>query len=304
MKIRSLNNQINYCITQNTRVGESKRAFKSNPNNKDTKGQVFSVQYAENLRDTVKGFTNWLKTEYPEIRLARDIQSQHIQEWIDSKAQQWTQATLDNHISRMNIVCQQINNTFNTNIELDIKKPTVIKAQNVRNFAMDKNDLEELRKELSGRKTEAKTALEVAYRTGLRSKEIARLHSDCINTDKWVIEVREGAKNGKYRDVPIRQADRAYFADLKAQTQGQYICKGIGEESLNRGIRRALETIGKADKYPDSTVHAIRKLYATERMKEERETGKNERSAWSIVQQELGHGKQFRQKLYNTYVKG
>lgn len=304
MKIRSLNNQINYCISQNCRIGESKRAFKSNQNNKDIKGQVFSVQTAENLRDTVKGFTNWLKAEHPEIRLARDIQSEHIQEWIDSKSAQWTQATLDNHISRMNIVCQQINNTFNTNIQLDIKKPTVIKAQNVRNFAMEKSDLEELRKELAGRRTEARTALEITYRTGLRSKEVARLHSSCINTEKWVIEVREGAKNGKHRDVPIRQADRAYFADLKEKTKGQYICKGVNEESLNRGIRRCLETIGKSDKYPNSTEHAIRKLYATERMQEERQTGKTERACWSIVQEELGHGKQFRQKLYNTYVKG
>lgn len=304
MKIRSLNNQINYCITQNTRIGESKRAFRNNPNNGNAKGQIFSVQYAENLRDTVKGFTNFMKENYPEIRLAKEIKTEHIQAWVDSKSCQWTQATLNNHISRMNIVCQQINNTFNTNIQLDVKKPTVIKAQNVRNFAMEKNDLEELRKELAGRRTEAKTALEITYRTGLRSKEVARLHSSCINTDKWVIEVREGAKNGKFRDVPIRPRDRAYFSDLKAQTQGQYVCKGVGEESLNRGIRRALETIGKADKYPDSTTHAIRKLYATERMQEERQTGKTERACWSIVQQELGHGSQYRQKLYNTYVKG
>lgn len=304
IKIRSLNNQINYCITQNTRIGESKRAFKSNQNNRDIKGQVFSVQYSQNLRDTVKGFTNWMKTEHPEIRLAKDIRSEHIQEWINAKSPQWSKATLDNHISRMAVVCRQIENTFNTSIHLDIKKPAVVKSYQVRDVAMDKDDLQTLRKELEGRRTEAKTALEIAVRTGLRSKEIARLHSSHINVDKWVVEVREGAKNGKHRDVPIRQNDKAYFADLKAKTEGEYVCKGVGETSLNRGIRRALESIGKADKYPNSTTHAIRKMYATERMQELRKEGKNERTAWSVVQQELGHGSQFRQKLYSTYVKG
>lgn len=304
MKIRSLNNQINYCITQNTRIGESKRAFKSNPNNSDVKGQVFSVQYAENLRDTAKGFSNWMKSEYPEIRLVKNIKPEHIQEWVNVKSKQWTQATLDNHISRMTVIFQQVENTFNTSIKLDIKKPIVIKAQEIRNIAMDRDDLQELRNELADRRTEAKTALEIAARTGLRSKEIARLHSDCINLEKMVVEVREGAKNGKYRDVPIREADRAYFLDLKERTKGQYVCKGVSEESLNKGIRRALDAIGKSDKYPDSTIHAIRKMYATERMQELREEGKNERAAWGIVQQELGHGSRFRQKLYNTYVKG
>lgn len=304
MKIRTIKSQLNYCITQNTRIGESKRAFKNNRDNDNIKGQVFSVQYAENLRDTANAFSAWLKDKYPEVRLANDIKSAHVQEWINEKSPQWTQSTVNNKISQMGVIFLQMGNTFGrSDTKLEVEKPAEVKAYKVRTMPMDKTDLTEIRNLLQERRTESKQALEIACRCGLRSKEIARLHSDCINLDKWVLEVREGAKNGKSRDVPIRPQDRAYFADLKAQTAGGYVCKGVTEESLNRGIRRALKDADLSDKYPNSTIHAIRKMYAGERMQEEREKGLSERQAWSIVQAELGHGNQYRQALYNVYVK-
>lgn len=303
MKIRTIKNQLNYAITQNTRIGESKRAYKSNPNN-DKQGQVFSVQYAENLRDTANQFSKFMQEKHPEIRLANDIKAAHVQEWVNEKSPMWSQKTIDNKVSQMGVLFQQMGNTFGRkDIALDIEKPVCTKAHTIRDKAMDKEDLQRIRKEMQNRTTEARTAVEIAARCGLRSKEIARLHSDCINLDKGVLEVREGAKNGRNRDVPIRPQDRAYFEELKANTRGQYVCKGVSEDSLNMGLRRVMEHLEISDKYPKTGIHAIRKLYATERMREERETGKDERKAWETVQQELGHGKEYRQALYNVYVK-
>ncbi|WP_279238014.1 tyrosine-type recombinase/integrase [Candidatus Galacturonibacter soehngenii] len=143
----------------------------------------------------------------------------------------------------------------------------------------------------------------MAYRAGLRVKEIARLHSDNINLEKGVIEVREGSKNGKFRDVSIRTPDIAYFTDLKEEMKGQYICRGVSEDSLNRGIRRVMQDLSLDKKYYATTIHSIRKLYASERMQEEREKGLNERDSWCVVQQNLGHGNKFREELYKIYIK-
>lgn len=305
MKIRTIKNQLNYVISQNCRIGESKRAYKNNASNSDKQGQVFSVQYAENLRDTANQFAGFINKNHPEIRLANDIKECHVQEWIDEKSAQWSQKTVDNKISQMKVIFQQMGNTFGRNdVDININKPKTVKAHTIRNVAFSKDDIELLRQEMAERTTEGKKAVEIAYRCGLRSKEIARLHSSCINTDKWVLEVREGAKNGRDRDVPIRERDRAYFANLKAETAGDYVCHGVSEESLNKAVRRALSEIGLSEKYRDSTIHAIRKAYATERMMEERQNQDDERKAWEVVQQELGHGNRFRQNLYNTYVKG
>ena len=303
MRIRSLKQQLNYCITQNCRIGESKRAARRDPNN-NLKGQVYSVQTAENLRSTAKSFSVWMRQEHPEIRMAALLRPEHVQSWVDANSKNWTEQTAYNKISQMRTIFIQVNNTYGCHLPpLEVDPPVKVKAHKIRDKRLEKEDFMLLRQEMQNRTTQARYAVEIAYRCGLRAKEIARLHADCINTNKWIIEVREGAKNGKHRDVPIREADRAYFAELKQEKAGDYICKGVQEDSLNHAIRRAMQDIGIADKYPCTSIHAIRKLYATERMGEERKKGLEEREAWSIVQQELGHGSDFRQKLYNTYVK-
>ena len=144
--------------------------------------------------------------------------------------------------------------------------------------------------------------MEITARTGLRIKEVARLHADRINIEKRVIEVREGAKNGKFRDVPIREKDLAFFRDLKERMAGQYVTRGVNEDTLNKGIRRGLQRAGLDKKYAATTNHALRKMYATERMEELRNAGLPERAAWLKVQQELGHGSQFREELFRVYV--
>ena len=50
---------------------------------------------------------------------------------------------------------------------------------------------------MDGSRAGGRTALKITDRCGLRVKEIARQHSDRINTEKWVLEIREGAKGGK-----------------------------------------------------------------------------------------------------------
>lgn len=62
-RCRSLKQQLNYAISDNCRIGHSKRA-----ENGTNTGYVYSVQYAENLRDTAKNLSNFLRLEYPEIK--------------------------------------------------------------------------------------------------------------------------------------------------------------------------------------------------------------------------------------------
>lgn len=305
-KIRSLNQQINYAISQNCKIGVSKRADKRNLTT-DSNSKIYSVQYAENVRDTVKNFTNWVKGNCPDLKMVKDIRSEHINAWINNREKNWSNKTLENHISRMKLVQEQLIKTYNLKLDfMHFKTPKRDRAHIIRDKAMSREDCDKIRKNMCNKYTKGREAIEITSRTGLRVKEVARLHSKCIDTIKWVIEVREGAKNGRFRVVPIREKDRTYFAELKEKTKGRYVCDGVKEDSLNVAIRRCMKDIGIDKKYPQ-TEHAIRKLYSIERMEELRGSDKadtlTERKAWSVVQNELGHGKNFREELYNTYVK-
>ena len=173
---------------------------------------------------------------------------------------------------------------------------------------MEKQDLLWIKDDLSqgNRSENALRAVEIASRCGLRSKEIARLRTDCIDIENKCLHIIEGAKNGKKRDVPIRKKDLPYFEDLKNTcmyfNNSEYVTDGVSEDSLNKAIRRSLQRLGLDDKYKNTSIHSIRKSYATERYNEELKKTKDERKSWEKVQEELGHGNRFRKELFNTYI--
>lgn len=304
-RIRSLKQQFNYAISQSTHIGESKRAYKGSCSAQGISpaaDRIYSVQYAENLRDCAKSLSNFLNERHPEVRMARDIKSEYIQEWINSKSSQWSLKTAECRVSQIEKLQSVLNSTYKIGVDWNVKPPEVVKADKIRTIGVDRADFERLREAMAGSDCGGKTAMEITARTGLRIKEVARLHADRINLDKRVIEVREGAKNGKFRDVPIREKDLPFFRELKERMAGQYVTRGVNEDTLNKGIRRGLQRAGLDKKYAATTNHALRKMYATERMTELRNSGLPERAAWLKVQQELGHGAQFRAELFRVYV--
>lgn len=298
-RCRSLTQQLNYAISENCRIGHSKRA-----ENGVNSGYVYSVQYAENLRGTAKNLANFLKNEYPEVRWIKDIKPEHIQAWVNSRSKNWSNATMVNHLSRIGIMQKQVNRVYKVDVDWKITLPvkeTIGKV--VRDVAMEREDYNKLQELLDGGKSVARYATAITARTGLRIKEIAELRVERINLDKMVVEVRQGGKNGKFRDVPIRKADQKYFIELKSSLANQdYVCGGVTDDSLNKSMRRALNKLGLGEKYTRTTNHAIRKMYARECYQELLEQGFPEKSAWSKVQNNLGHGKEFRQALFDTYI--
>ena len=298
-KRRSIQQQLNYVISDNCRIGHSKRA-----ENGTNTGYVYSVQYAENLRDTARNLANYLRSEWPDVKWVKDIKSEHIQAWLDKRSPNWSNATLTNHVSRLKIIEKQIIKTYK--IDIDWKFKVLVKENfiKIRDVAMTREDYNNLQKKLDQGNSAAKIATSITARTGLRIKEIARLKVDNINLNDMVIEVRDGAKNGKYRDVPIRPSDREFFNELKNSLIGQvYVCDGAKEDSINTGIRRAMKSLGLAEKYKSTSNHAIRKMYARETYEQLIEQGYSDKKAWCQVQKDLGHSDKYRQSLFDTYIK-
>ena len=349
-KTRSIAQQLNYAINDNRRIGESKRGYKMTHDGK-TGAQIFSNMYSKALHDTAKSLGKFMKEMYPEVRMANQITSQHVQSYIDAMAPNWSRQTVENKISQIQKIGECINTTFpnknrdktelygieygikpnlyginselvtsdkqqygiksnlygieyriNNSHPYEIEQPKNIGRESVRNMSIAREDIDLLRRNMPI-DSNARICLEITSRCGLRVNEVACLKRENINLEKRYLEIREGSKNGKWRNVPIRDKDLDFFRNLYENTSHRYITHGVKPDSLNKGIRREMKELGISDKYLCTTNHAIRKAYASERMDEERAIGKSERKAWSIVQQELGHGSDFRQALYNAYIK-
>ena len=247
-----------------------------------------------------------------------DIQPEFVQEWIDERSEHWSSATLENHITHIKYLEEQAKRAFGEN-KVNFYSPDKIKKPekkvDVRNRAMSKSDFLALRQAMEDSRSFAKDALEISYRVGLRIDEVAHLRVEDINLESNTIYVSpEGAKNGRERTVPIRDGDIGYFRDLLNRSPAAGYLTQITDKSIDRAIRRYMEKTKDSEglelskKYPNETVHALRKLYATERMKEERgdrplDNRKAEMKHWNKVCTELGHG-EGRSNLYKTYCKG
>ncbi|MDD5952862.1 MAG: hypothetical protein PUC32_04335, partial [Oscillospiraceae bacterium] len=88
------------------------------------------------------------------------------------------------------------------------------------------------------------------------------LRAEDIDLQSKVLHLGDYCKNGKHRDVPIRPKDFDYIKGIKELVDNGRVCP-IREESLNSAVRCHLKKLRLSDKYQKTTVHAIRKLYAT-----------------------------------------
>ena len=122
-------------------------------------------------------------------------------------------------------------------------------------------DFMKLEKAFNSSKSSAKIAIQLTARTGLRVSECTKLQGRDINLKDNVIHVEDG-KGGRNRDVPIRAEDRNYFADLKANIGDMERVCPVRSDSINKAIDRAMKGEGIRNKYADTSIHCIRKMYA------------------------------------------
>lgn len=121
-----------------------------------------------------------------------------------------------------------------------------------------------------------------------------------IYISKGVINVVD-SKGDRDREVHIRPKDKDYFIDLKSKYNDyERICP-VQSDSINKAIERELERQGLKEKYTDTSIHAIRKLYAQEEFDRLRKEGLEIKQALGEVSVLLGHSDN-RFELMKEYV--
>lgn len=132
--IRNINQQLNYAISKSLKIGQSKHSAKKNGTYKE--GNIYSNNTLQSYKDTAKNLSNWLKDKHPEIKNVVDIKDTHIQEWILDRGKNWTEKTLENHLTKIKYLEEQSKKVFgrdNVNFyNKDFKKPEMKKAQGIK----------------------------------------------------------------------------------------------------------------------------------------------------------------------------
>ena len=313
MNLRSLRSQFGHAINRCVRTGSKKDADKKSGVKKEQPWRLYSNERIRQLRDIAYQFSNWYRDNHDGWKiLLSNITAEDWQQFIEYKqlSEDWSIKTTRGRIDVIQKLACCVNHAFrDCQVDWSGLEPLEIRMEPVKINAMERQDYEMLSVALSNTRSKGRDAADIGIRVGLRIDEIAHLKAERINIDEAIIEVREGAKNDRDRDVPIRLEHLVYFENLKSKIGTGYVTGGILADSINAHMRRQMKKLISLDgtgrsldeKYPCETEHAIRKAYARERMAEERIKGKSERCAWNIVCDELGHGED-RKDLYATYI--
>ena len=296
---RNLRYQFLHAIESNFKEGMSKHSIKQAGQMNGTR--IFSYSDRNNLIGLSSNFCTYMKENYPEVKMVKDINSNHIQGFLNSKASTCSSATLKQYESKFNKLEKVVNNTYHCHANYKgFSTPHGVNATKIRNSSMSKSDFKKLENSFSNSKSSAKVAIQLTARAGLRVSECTKLQGRDIDLNKGVIRVIDG-KGGRDREVPIREQDRQYFTVLKSQYRDMERVCPVHSDSINKAISREMERIGIKSNYEDTSIHAIRKMYAQEQYDAYREQGMEINQALGAVSVDLGHGEQ-RIQLMKEYV--
>ena len=308
---RNLKYQFKHAIEQSCRFGADKHAMKNNKAENGSRGSK-TLSYADrkNLIDVSSNFSNWMKSNHPEVKELKDVNSNHVQKFLNEKAQTCSSATVKQYQSKFSKLEKVVNNTYtkaNVNYTNTVT-PACTNNTKIRCKAMTNNDYNKLKTHMenNNRSQNGANALKLAYNTGLRVSEISKLQQRDIQINKdgsATVRVVDG-KGGRDRDVQITNKDSVQvikgIRDSVANPTDRIV--PIQSDSINKAINRALTSCNMQEyKLHDTSVHSIRKSFAQREYDRYKEEGMEPKQAWDNVSEQLGHGRN-RDDLYKAYI--
>lgn len=304
---RNLKYQFLNAIEKNFNEGMDKHSLKRTEGLGS--GRIFSYADRKNLIDFSCNFAKYIKENYSNVKLARDIKVEHIQAFLNSKATSCSKATLVQYKSKFNKLETLVNKTYGSKVNYSKGYVVPITKENtakIRCAAMSKNDYSKLCNAMKDSKSSAVIAVQFAGRFGLRVSETTKLQGRDIDLQKGVLRVVD-SKGKRSREISIPDKHRAFLQCVRASVGDTQRIVPIQPNSVNKAVRRGLEKAGSSSRldnnYKDAKtgIHSIRKMAAQNHFNECRSAGLSIKDSLSSTSIFLGHGAN-RYELMKEYV--
>ena len=267
--------------------------------------RVFSFADRKNLIDLSANFAGYMAENHPEVRQLRDIQTDHVQGFLNEKAETVSQATLKQYESRFRKLELQINDTYKS-AKVDFHSVVTPCSEvngggKIRNQMLTPAHFDQLVSTTNNQNLRAGLILSREF--GLRAAEITKLKTSDIRMPEGnqAGEIRIVDSKGKRsRVLPIRPDQKTSVEKALASSSGDRVVD-CQTGSLQKAFRRELERSGLSENYPNGSYHMTRKLYATESYQKYRTEGCSVKQAVDRVSRDLGHGAN-REQLMKEYI--
>lgn len=283
--------------------GIDKHSIKSSGENKLQ--HVYSYKERANLIDTSAQIGDFVRKNYPDVKLVANITPTMIQEFLNTKAKNCSQQTLGQYTSRINKLESLVNKAFRIDVrwKSEIVTPCSSVQGKIRNVVMSREDLEKILDfgRQKGSRSQAPIAIEMAGRFGMRVTETTKFQPRDVKWDTQELHIHE-SKGRKNRDITISKDDMIFLQKITDGKNATERIVQIEEDSVNRYLQRIQEKLNIRQKYKDakSGVHSIRKMRAQEIFDMYRYKY-GIRQALDETSKYLGHGKD-RMAVLKEYV--
>ncbi|MGL4910816.1 MAG: tyrosine-type recombinase/integrase [Romboutsia sp.] len=302
---RNLKYQFKNAIDRSFKLGMEKHSLKKTEGLGN--GRIFSYADRTNLIDFSANLANYLRENNPEIKLIKEIRSEHIQGFFNSK-KGCTKATLEQYKSKLNKLEILVNQEYSikANLTRGYQVPKTHRKENVdklRDVSMPKSEYNKLINSIANSNSTAKVGIELSARFGLRVSEITKLQYRDIRLDKGILHISD-SKGGRSRDIYVRNEHRSFLEQLKGNKEGNTRIVPLTTDAVNKFLSRSLDKIGLKEKYSDAKtgIHSIRKMCAQEEFDKYRKVGYTMEESLVKVSNFLGHG-DTREILMKEYIK-
>lgn len=297
---RSLIQQLNYCVHKSFNPGRSKHYDKEHHQGRD-RGLIYSYETKYDRLDVVNNFGKFMKEKYPEIKMARDLQPTHFQDYLnDCKERGCTQATLTSRTSHLRALCREMAHIYPTCEKIPekaIKTPLAVREK-IRDHQMPIETRERVLERANGN---LRTAMELSKAFGLRSQEITHVRArDIYERDGSIYCHVERGKGNRNREVQALDRERGERClELVRGLPEQERLVPIKDKSLERSLTRELQRGGEHELHIG--FHGLRKTWSQELYNDYRESHSKLETV-IYVNEQLGHSGDRDEELLARYV--
>ena len=302
----SIKNQIHYAINHNWHEGTKKKDYKTQ-NGEAMSAKIFSYSEVFRLKDISKDFANFIKKEYPHIKQIKDIPTNAIQDFLNSKehCSKQTITLYYNSLKKIDLLLTHTYKTYKSKF-MDIVKPLSTQGKNYSSGRGVANQIpmEDLQKILDYCKShpcQSSYIIRLQSILGLRINELTHgIKISNLNLTKNQLSITN-TKGGK---ILVREISAKTSAIIQEALTHKYDAKGkqlftIENNSVNRFLSRIESKLEIDGKY---STHNIRARVAQNYYDDLRNKGFSKNNALQETSLFLNHRTQREQMLTQSYI--
>ncbi len=202
---------------------------------------LYSFGYKNPVFDQAITFTNWLREEYPDVRLFCDVDREIVAEYLGEKAETCTPDTMRTVLATFKKLQEGLR-AMNWIHEEIVPEDWAISGRNPPRGPYALDEATSIRDWIRQRDSEFGQALDFILSSGARIDETLHLRSDKVFADEGQVELQ--GKGGRVRKIQVLQADVLKALDLSRRFV--YLDDQPGrlwKDGLERRVRQACETL-------------------------------------------------------------